>query len=73
MARLFVAKQELRQFQQASADAKQAAQEAAGTYSPESYLAAAADLDMLAEEMRGEIAELEAERDRLRVSAGTMR
>lgn len=66
LAQLFVARQQLRLIEDASADAKKAARGPAGEFTPESYLDVAADLDMQAAELREEIAELEKARAQLR-------
>lgn len=65
LAQLFVARQQLRLIEDASADAKKAAREPAGEFTPESYLSIAADLDAQAAELREEIAELERARTQL--------
>ncbi|MCK1513062.1 hypothetical protein IVB22_10850 [Bradyrhizobium sp. 190] len=63
--RLFVARQELRGFEEASADARKSAREPNAEFAPEIYLSLAADIDAQASAKRQEIIELEAERAKL--------
>lgn len=64
-ARLLALKIRLRQFEEASADTRKAAQHANAEHTPDEYLFLAAGLDEDAAGLRAEIAELEAERKRL--------
>ncbi|MFQ3454113.1 hypothetical protein PMN64_12460 [Bradyrhizobium sp. UFLA01-814] len=63
--RLFVAKQELRGFEEAGADARKAAQAPNAEFPSDIYLSLAADLDAQAAAKRQEIADIEAERTKL--------
>jgi hypothetical protein len=70
-ALLFVAKQQLRLSQDASADAKKAARDPSREFTPEAYLSVAVELDRQASEKREEIAELEEQRAQLRQRSDT--
>src|SRR5664279_3995901 len=63
--RLFVARQELRGFVEASADARKSAREPGAEFTPEIYLSLAADIDVQVAAKRQEITELEADRAKL--------
>jgi hypothetical protein len=64
-ALLFVAKQQLRQFEEAAEDARKSARMPGAEIPPEIYLAVAAGLDVQAAGKREEIAELEKARAEL--------
>lgn len=58
-AELFVAKQQLRQLTEGVADARKAAREVVGEFSPAEWLELAAELERQAKEKRKEIRDLE--------------